>query len=223
MLATLFLQSCTTSENHVLQTVRNHIKENLYNPNSYSEKNVKIDSIYSVDGSLNAILGFMEVVDMIPEIKTLSSDMQMAKTSMSIWGDGYVSSYDSQQYDDAKEKYNALLKKTNNLKEKIRERMQYYISDRFSEEKNVLAGYYIEIGYSCKALNGNELPGFSYLIYSIDLEKVVYEKSLTPIEMVELMVGDEKPMIQKVLEYVDDFCHAGEEFNVDDFISYISL
>ena len=159
---------------------------------------------------------------MIPEVLSLMSEIQMEESILNMWKDEpFHSSYSNQEYGNAEEKYYTLLKKWFNRKDKIKERMQYYINDRFSKKESILAGYYIEIGYSCKALNGKELPGFSHLIYSPDLEKVVYEKSLTPVEMVELMVGDKKPMIQKVLEYVDDFCHAGEEFNVDDFISYM--
>ena len=92
MFAMLIMQSCNTSEDQALQTVRNHIKGNLYNPNSYKENSARIDSIYTTDGSLDAILGFMEVVDMIPEIKSLASKMQSEERTMSIWGDGRVSS-----------------------------------------------------------------------------------------------------------------------------------
>lgn len=219
----LVVQSCTSPKEKALQLVRSHVKENLYKPESYKELNATVDSVFSVDGTLNAHLAWWEVVYLIPETKEMIGELEENKSDMSYWGDEYSWSYGRQQYFEAKAKYDALEKKIDVNKQKIKERMEFFIEDRFSDQERSFVGYLVEIGYSAKNLSGQEIPGHG--VYYVDSEArgIVYEKDFNLMELFEVSIQKEKPLSSKIVEYVDDFCSGGGVFDVDDFIAYVSL
>ena len=224
LLTMVILQSCTTPKDKAVRLVRNHIKESLYNPKSYNEASTEIDSLFSVDGTLNVYLGFMEVEEMLPDIEELASKIDHIKTSYSpesLMNSPHNHWMSADSY--SKEKYDVLVKKMDVCKAKIQERMMAYLDNRFSEKEPVLAGFFIIINYSAKTLDGREAPGLGLYIVNSEANKLMYEKSYTTLEIAELITETKKPTFAKMMEYVNDYCIDSESFDVDEFISYMLI
>jgi hypothetical protein len=201
LLAALAFQSCRSTEDKAKELVKSLVTSNLYNPKSYNEVNSTIDSVFSIDGSLDAAIGFFEVVDILTDNKALIREGE---------GDVFYSNHDSK----------TVKKQLGRIKKKIESKMNRYITERYTTEKVKFAGFVITVDYTAKNLSGGDIPGAGIFLVDKAAENIVYAKGFDAIELVEMMMMDKKSKYQVIQDYLDDIHDAGEEFDVDDFISY---
>lgn len=204
LLATLVFQSCGSKENKVKDLVEEQIKSNLYNPKSYNEVNTTIDSLFTIDGTPDALVNVFEVVDILSENKDI---VQQGKS-------GIIYS---------KHEYDVIKKQLGRIKKRIETKINCFIDDYYSTESKQFAGYSVSVSYKAKTLSDKEVPGLALFVIDKDLEYIVYSKIIDVMELAEMMMNDKKNKYQMIYDYLDDIQEAGEKFDVDDFISYMSL
>lgn len=106
------------------------------------------------------------------EIESLEFTIKDAKSSMALWSGPYQSSYDRNEYNEAKEEYD----KANEKLEKIRKKAQPLVSEIYDllNQKPKFIGFKATHNYRADNNAGNTLIGNSIFIIDPDFEKILF-------------------------------------------------
>ena len=193
-MASLILVGCNVStEKKIDKLVSEEVKKALYFPNSYDHVETIVDSAFSPYDNPDYLDKMVQLVKIGTEIDECNSRIQRAKSSMSLWkndGYGYYSSFEKNEYEEAKEEYekelsvqSALQNKAesiaNEMKE-IVERGEYFI------------GYKVIHKYRAKNNAGQTLLSTEIFFVDKDVSKILshydsdtYNDIQTLLEMLE--------------------------------------
>ena len=69
---TFMLSSCRSIEDNVHELTTEYIKSTLFDKKSYEEMYFQMDSVFSLDGSTNIYIDYLELKEKIDEVKKLT-------------------------------------------------------------------------------------------------------------------------------------------------------
>jgi len=168
-----FVISCNNSpENKANALIKENLKKNLFKPDTYQPIETIVDSAFSPQDDPTLYEKMIITKELGSEIESLEFTIKDAKSSMALWSGPYQSSYDRNEYNEAKEEYD----KANEKLEKIRKKAQPLVSEIYDllNQKPKFIGFKATHNYRADNNAGNTLIGNSIFIIDPDFEKILF-------------------------------------------------
>lgn len=196
---TVVLVACSLSQEQKAEAlIKESLKKLLYKPETYKPIETIVDSAFAPYDDPAFFEELAELGDMNSEYEDLEEKAREAKSSMSLWSGPYQTSFDRNNYQEAKEEYDEANAKIEKLKKKIRK--------RFEKVANMLQGSRKFIGYKAvhnyRADNnaGNTLIGNAIFFIDKNFEEVTYSMEVEEYDKVQEVIEQ----FQEQLEETDE-------------------
>lgn len=175
VLTSLILFGCgVNTEKKIEKMVNEEVKKTLYIPDSYDPVETIIDSAFSPYDNPSFLDKMMQLVELGSELEKIEFQLKQAKSSMALWGDqnyGYYNSFERNEYEEAKEKYEKALEKQSLYKSKgesIANEIKEIVEDGY-----YFVGYKVTHRYRAKNNAGQTIMADKVLILDKEATKVV--------------------------------------------------
>ena len=167
----LTLFACQSLEKKAEVIVQTSIKNNLYKPDTYQPIETILDSAFAPKDDINLFAEIDKVVELSSEMEKYESEIKFAKRSMYLWKSPYMSEFDRQHYNEAKQNLEIATANAERAKEKATEQLAKIIN-RLNEEKSFI-GYKAYHRYRADNNAGNTLIGDDVVFIDKEVEHAV--------------------------------------------------
>jgi hypothetical protein len=175
VLTSLILLGCGVStEKKIEKVVNEEVKKNLYIPDSYDPVETIVDSAFSPYDNPSLLDKMIQLVELGSELEKIEFQLKQAKSSMALWEDqkyGYYSSYERNEYEEAKENYEKALEQQSLFQSKgesIANEIRGIV-----EDGNYFVGYKVTHRYRAKNNAGRTIMADRVLFLDKEATKVV--------------------------------------------------
>ena len=204
-LAAIVLVSCSkTPEQKAEALVKENDKKVLLKPDTYDPIETKIDSVYSPYNDTDFYKEVTNFSELLSEVSRCKNSVENAKHDLAFYGRAVSSSYFKEKYQEAKEKYEAAIKKHNKIKEEIQN--QYEDIAAKLEGEHTFSGYVI--AHSFRANNNDGQTSIANFVFFVDknIENVLFALS-------EYEINEYAETINQIKEKMED---GAQWFSDDD-------
>jgi hypothetical protein len=172
VMATLMLASCIKSPKEKAEAlVIEQMKLTLYHPETYAPSETQVDSAFTPYGDPVFYEKTLKLFKLGVVIEKYNQKAKSEKSSMSIWSGPYQSSYERNEYQEAKEKYHeANSKKEQAIKEA--QALNEELKKMFNEEKTFI-GFKVIHTYRANNNAGQTVGGKAMFLLDKDMKKIV--------------------------------------------------
>lgn len=198
-LVAIVMVACGQSQEQMAEAlIKESLKKSLYKPETYKPVETKVDSAFAPYDDPAFFEELAELGKMNSEYADLEEKAKHAKSSMSIWSGPYQTSFDRNQYQEAKEEYDEANAKIEKLKTKGRK--QYEKVANMLQGNRKFIGYKAIHNYRADNNAGNTLIGNTIFFIDKNFEEVTYS-----------MEVEEYNQVQEAIEQLQEQLEETEE------------
>lgn len=198
-LVAVVMAACGQSQEQKAEAlVKESLKKSLYKPETYKPVETKVDSAFAPYDDPAFFEELAELGKMNSEYVELEDKAKRAKSSMAIWSGPYQTSYDRNEYQEAKEEYDKANAKMEKLKTKGRK--QYEKVAKMLQESRKFIGFKAVHNYRADNNAGNTLIGNTIFFIDKDFEEVTYSMDLEEYNHVQEVISQFKEQIEEADE-----------------------
>lgn len=198
-LVAVVMAACGQSQEQKAEAlVKESLKKSLYKPETYKPVETKVDSAFAPYDDPAFFEELAELGKMNSEYVELEDKAKRAKSSMAIWSGRYQTSYDRNEYQEAKEEYDKANAKMEKLKTKGRK--QYEKVAKMLQESRKFIGFKAVHNYRADNNAGNTLIGNTIFFIDKDFEEVTYSMDLEEYNHVQEVISQFKEQIEEADE-----------------------
>lgn len=161
-----------SQEQKAERLIKESLKKSLYKPETYKPVETKVDSAFAPYDDPAFFEELAELGKMNSEYEELESEARRAKTSISIYSGPYQTSYEKNEYQEAKADYEKAKAKIEKLKKKGRK--QYEKVEKMFHGSRKFIGYKAVHNYRADNNAGNTLIGNTIFFIDKNFEEVTY-------------------------------------------------
>ena len=196
-LAIVILSSCSQStEEKANSLIKDEMNKTLVKIKTYEPVETKIDSAYSPLDAPEFLKTLKEIVNESQEAEGLSREVELAKTSMAIYGGPYPSELSRNEYRKHKEEYERYSAKLDELKNRLKKKGESLVP-LFKKEPSFI-GYRVVHKFRYENEEGQTTFGNMLFIIDKDLKSILASYDMDSMEY-QLMEQSIKE-IQEVAE-----------------------
>lgn len=163
--------SCNKSPEEKAQAlIEDAVKKTLYVPESYDPVETKIDSAFAPQATQEYIECTMDMCKAYNEIAKYDEKAKDAKSSMSIFSDGY-SEFGRNEYLEHKAEYEKALKKKNAAEKRMNDNLAKL--RKMEEQKPTFIGYSVIHRYRAETNGGQTAFGTLQFFLDKDMENII--------------------------------------------------
>lgn len=172
VMATLMFASCAKSpEQKAEALIKEQMQQTLYHPETYAPSTTQVDSAFTPYDDPEFYEKTLKLAKLGMVIDKYSREAKSAKSSMSIWSGPYQSSFDRNEYQEAKEKYNnAISKKEQATKEA--KALGEELKKMFNEDSKFV-GFKATHTYRANNNAGQTVGGKALFLFDKDMKQIV--------------------------------------------------
>lgn len=198
-LVAVVMVACGQSQEQKAEAlIKESLKKSLYKPETYKPVETKVDSAFAPYDDPAFFEELAELSKMNADYEDLEKKAKRAKSSMSIWSGPYQTSFDRNQYQEAKEEYDEANAKIEKLKTKGRK--QYEKVANMVQGTRKFIGYKAIHNYRADNNAGNTLIGYTIFFIDKNFEEVTYS-----------MEVEEYNQVQEAIEQLQEQLEGTEE------------
>ena len=172
MAATLLLASCVkTPEQKAEALIKEHLQKSLYHPDTYAPSETQVDSAFAPYDDPEFYEKTLKLAKLCVAINKFDTKASSEKSSMSIWSGPYQTSYDRNNYREAKEKYDKAISKLKKAKEEaatLSEELK-----KLKEQKETFIGFIATHSYRANNNAGQTVSGNMEFLFDKDMNEIV--------------------------------------------------
>lgn len=196
VLAALVIVACNQSpEQKAEALIKENLKKSLYKPDTYKPVETKIDSAFAPYDDPVFLRELAELGKMETELETLESEVKSAKSLMALSSGPYMSAYDRNEYQEAKEKYEDVNAKIEKLKTKGRKLYEKVVTMLQSDPKFI--GYKAMHNYRADNNTGYTLIGNTFFFIDKNFEEITYLMDVEEYNQVQETIRQFKEEIEE--------------------------
>ena len=172
VMATLMLASCVKSPDQKAEAlIKEQMQQTLYHPETYAPSTTQVDSAFTPYDDPEFYEKTLKLAKLGMVIDKYSREAKSAKSSMSIWSGPYQCSFDRNEYQEAKEKYNnAISKKEQATKEA--KALGEELKKMFNEDSKFV-GFKATHTYRANNNAGQTVGGKALFLFDKDMKQIV--------------------------------------------------
>ena len=166
------LVSCVKSPKQKAEAlIKEQMQQTLYHPETYAPSATQVDSAFTPYDDPEFYEKTLKLAKLGMVIDKYSREAKSAKSSMSIWSGPYQSSFDRNEYQEAKEKYNnAISKKEQATKEA--KALGEELKKMFNEDSKFV-GFKATHTYRANNNAGQTVGGKALFLFDKDMKQIV--------------------------------------------------
>lgn len=195
LIAVVMVACGQSQEQKAEALIKESLKKSLYKPETYKPVETKVDSAFAPYDDPAFFEELAELGKMNSEYEDLEEKAKRAKSSMSIWSGPYMTAYDRNEYQEAKEEYDEANAKMEKLKTKGRK--QYEKVANMLQDEQKFIGYRAVHNYRADNNAGNTLIGNTIFFIDENFTEVRYSLEVEEYNQIQEAINQFKEQIEE--------------------------
>lgn len=192
----IVLIACGKSQEQKAEAlIKESLKKSLYKPETYKPVETQVDSAFAPYDDPTFFHELNELGKLNAEYEELESKAKHAKSSMAIWSGPYQTSFEKNQYQEAKSDYDEA--NSNIEKLSVKGRKQYEKVVSMLQEKPSFIGFKAMHNYRADNNAGSTLIGNAIFFIDKNFEKVIFSMEIEEYNQVQEAISEFKEQIEE--------------------------